>query len=649
MKLRTLKTALLVGTMITTAEFSHAATDLTAQDISGNSNAGFIIGTGASLTASAAVSNYTGTIVAEGGANEATATEGVVYLDTTYAVTFNGGIGSSATNNVVLSIMNTGDVTLTSNSILYPSTSGNYESLQLRGANTTYISTAATFPVSSGIYPNIGVYSGSTIDFQSNSLTLAAPIYVAAGNTLTINVDIGSVVSLSGVISGSGNIIMTGDGTLKFTNTANTLSGTMTLSSSSAGTLYLSPLVLVDGQSYSSNVAIPAGIYQPINVTSGTATVSGIISGAGSIQKTGAGILQLSGSNTFTGSITVGDGSNAAGTLVALNATAFGSATATSNLTVAAAANSTLMFGTVAVPLAAFSTTRPVVLSDTTHSTGFSVPSSTSVININGIISGGNSSYNVAKSGAGRLNFGAANTYSSNTTIAAGSLGLGVATSASSGSITMSNNTSLYLPTGSKTVTNAIVLGGVSTIQSVALTDSTILSGIISGNNAVMLKAGAGNITLTGSNTYTGGTYLNAGSITAGVASPLSSGDLTVTGASNLIVPSTYTLGAIPIILNAPLTVNVSAGANATFGGEISSNAAANTITKTGAGDLTLSETNSQISNTIVLAGRLINGTASILGTGNAVFSSGATARLDASAHTITNNGVAAATFVLSQ
>ena len=62
----------------------------------------------------------------------------------------------------------------------------------------------------------------------------------------------------------------------------------------------------------------------------------------------------------------------------------------------------------------------------------------------------------------------------------------------------------------------------------------TILNGVISGGGGGLLKTGAGVLTLTGSNTYTGGTELAAGTIVLGDDDALGTNRLTVTGDATL-------------------------------------------------------------------------------------------------------------------
>jgi autotransporter-associated beta strand protein len=128
---------------------------------------------------------------------------------------------------------------------------------------------------------------GLTVSGQLGSGSYAGTI--ANSGTLTISSNLNQ--ELSGVISGSGQIIKSGTGTLTLSGT-NTYTGATTVS---AGGL------TVSGQ-------LGSGSYAGTIANSGTLTISsnsnqelsGVISGSGRIIKSGSGTLTLSGTNTFS-------------------------------------------------------------------------------------------------------------------------------------------------------------------------------------------------------------------------------------------------------------------------------------------------------------------------------------------------------------
>ena len=120
---------------------------------------------------------------------------------------------------------------------------------------------------------------------------------------------------------------------------------------------------------------------------------------------------------------------------------------------------------------------------------------------------------------------------------------------------------------------------GVTLTASGNITDASGMSGAIT-------KTGTGTLTLTGANSYTGGTLVSAGRLTGNTAS--------LQGA---------------IVNNA--AVEFAQSASGTYAGNMSGTGG---LTKTGTGTLTLTGTNSYTGGTLVSTGRLVGSTASLQG-----------------------------------
>ncbi len=118
-------------------------------------------------------------------------------------------------------------------------------------------------------------------------------------------------------------------------------------------------------------------------------------------------------------------------------------------------------------------------------------------------------------------------------------------------------------------------------------------SGFITGGCA-LTKSGAGTLTLTGSNSYTGGTTIHSGTFEIGGAGQLGSGNY-----------------APNITNNGTLAINSTA--NQTLGGTLSGNGS---LTKSNAGTLTLTGANTYSGGTTITSGTLATANDATLGTG---------------------------------
>ncbi len=576
---------------------------------------------------------------------------------------------------------------------------------QINNASAITINSDGQFNVN-GRTETVGSVAGA------GNLALGSGALTAGGNNNTTTLD--------GVISGSGNFTKAGTGTLTLTGD-NTFTGVLTLN---AGTIsaanitnggiasdigqgantadrivFAGGALQYTGATTTSNRAftINAGSTGTINVNSGTTlTMAGATGTAttGSLIKLGDGTLILSGTQTYTGTTTIGSATVAGGTLTLASDNNLG--TGNGAVTIFSGTLSTLTYdetiGALNLGGGASGTSANVLLGDgsvltlggtvtysatnnpngaTINKSGttgelalganrtFNVGNSTAATNdlaISAIISG--SGFSLTKTGAGTLSLSGANTYTGATNISTaggasggtlalgadnvlpnttvnvyagtlstltfdntiGALNLGGGASGTTAAVSLGDGSVLTLggdvtynatnnPNGATInksgTTGELALGANRTFNvgnSTAATNDLAISAIISGSGFSLTKTGAGTLSLSGANTYTGATNIS----TAGGAS----GGTLALGADNVLPNTTVnvyagtlstltfdnTIGALNLGGGASGTtaaVSLGDGSVLTLGGDVTYNATNNpngaTINKSGTtGELAL-------------------------------------------------------------
>ena len=323
--------------------------------------------------------------------------------------------------------------------------------------------------------------------------------------------------------------------------------------------------------------------------------------------------------SNWTGSVPNGVGAGAAFTAgttspvtvtldmpVTLGTLAFGnSASTSSGYTLVGGGTNTLTFSnsgngaTITVTDGTHAINAPVILADNlTVTTGSTSPWTLSFGTASSITDN-RAGYSLTMSGnGGVLVLSGSNTYSGRTTISAGAILLNNPNAVPYSTVTVGVNNGLLFNTNSGAITT-FNLGGLAGSGNVSLADGshaltlsaggngagTIYSGALSGPGG-LTKVGGGTLTLTASNTYSGGTNVNAGTLQIG------------NGGSGASIGGT---SGVSIASNATLAFNDAD--TVTFAPTISG---AGNLVKTGNGTLTLTASNTYSGGTTVNVGSLV-------------------------------------------
>ena len=163
----------------------------------------------------------------------------------------------------------------------------------------------------------LGGLTGSGMLALQDQASSPAAVNVSVGNN-------GTSTTYGGILSGAGSLTKVGAGTLLLAN-SNTYTGGTSIN---AGTLQLGDGISVNG-SVSGNITDKAAL---VFANPNSQTYSGVISGAGSVVKTAAGTLVLSGANTYTGGTTINAGTLQLGDGISANGSVAGNITDTAML-----------------------------------------------------------------------------------------------------------------------------------------------------------------------------------------------------------------------------------------------------------------------------------------------------------------------------
>lgn len=516
--------------------------------------------------------------------------------------------GNNTSLNGILS--GTGGLTKTGAGTLTLHTNNSYGGATVIGGGVVVAAQLANSGTNSSIGSGSAIVfsnSGGLLRYTGGSVTINRGVDLVGSGGFDIS-NSATALTLSGSISNSGALVKQGGGTLVLSG-SNTYSGGTFVG---AGVLQVGAGG-VTGTLGGGNVTNDASLV--FNRTGGL-LVTNVISGSGTLAKTGAGTVTLSGANTYTGSTLISEGALQIG-----NGGTTGSLSTSSAIT----NNGTLIFNR-----------SDNIAQGTTFSAG--------AISGTGML---------VKNGAGTLTLGSANTYSGTTTINAGALratnaaalgttaaGTTVANGAAlelaggiaigaealtlngsgisgggalrnisgsnsyGGLITLGSNARINSDSGTLNLTNTGTITGTNTI-SVGGAGNTIIQSVIGTGVGGVVKDGAGTLILSGSNTFTGGIDIHAGVLQVGSDANLGGSGASVefdqTGTGVLRTTAGFSSGRDYVFSTAG-TLDVTTN-SLVLNGLLSGGG---TLIKTGAGTLVINtDSNAQFGGMLISAGAL--------------------------------------------
>ncbi len=463
-----------------------------------------------------------------------------------------------------------------------------------------------------------------------------------AGYNRTIGAQIGhdgSASAIDGGLTKLGEGTLTLSSTLSYTGNTTVEAGTLQLNSTTALISGTSALVVNGGTfalgAHSETMGSLSGTGGTVNlnsynlslVKSTSGTYAGSIIGSGILVKSGTGTLVLSGNNAHGGTAIT------AGMVQFTKTSALGGAL----LVASGATGGFNVGGTGEFAWSQISTLvdssfqgGSKVALDTTNAAGGSYAISQDIADAAGV-----SSVGLVKLGSGTLALGGANSYSGGTRISAGTLqftkaaalpaaGALAVDSGATGAFNV-GGAGEFTWSGISAVSGAFQAGTFLGLDTTNAGGSFTVSSPIAGGFG-LTKMGTGTLVLSGSNSFTGGLWVNGGLVEFANTSALGavSGTLTLAGGglrwatgNTADVSSRIRLGA------GGGTIDTN-GNNVTFATALTGS---NGLTKTGAGALTFTSTNTYTGGTIVTGGTLRLNTGGSIGAirGALTIGSGAT------------------------
>lgn len=452
---------------------------------------------------------------------------------------------------------------------------------------------------------------GETVTVNAGgALAVMDTIQVGYQNTATLAINAGGTVEATAIILGNGSLLNGANQSGNLVVNGGTLRTGIIASAGGGGTFQMNGGTLQPNAN--GTFAAAASISGAVNFDSNnyTSTFSGAISGAGSINKVGSGVMNLTGNNTFTGGIFLKNG-------------ALG-ASSDANLGGAASAI-TFQGGTLRINGTSLTNIDGHDVNWSSFNGGIDVNSAAHTFTINSNISGPGQ---LIKDGAGILQLNGNNTHSGGTVLRGGKLA--ITNSSNIGGparpITFQGGTLRILGTTLANLDAHIVnWNGFNGGFDIADASHTFTINQNIAGSGGLIKDGAGTLVLNAANTFTGNTVINAGVLKMGHPLALQFSTLNFpTGGGTLDLNGfSLNIGGIAggggfDLKGGTLTVG-SNNLSTTFSGVISDSVGGGQLLKVGSGNLTLTGSTATAIN-IVSAGGGIGFSGNVPGSGASPF-----------------------------
>jgi autotransporter-associated beta strand protein len=603
-------------------------------------------------------------------------------------MTFAGG--TLQLSDIFTTLTITGDIDVTGNAAVTGS-----KTIDLGGGTRTFdVDASRNLNFSA---PDIDITNGDLIKAGDGTLiftqgvsfdgeaTITAGEIRATTNSITMNVANEGVLNFNQSFSGTYNGVVSGTGslrTLAFGGSV-TLTAAQTytgLTDISSGTLAIgdserivdtSDLQITSGTfalgAFDETVGVVSMLTGSASITgtgtlTGTAynlqggSVSAVLAGSAQLTKSSFNNLTLSGANTFTGGTLIQQGT----VFLSGDERLADSGAVTLESGGGLSISGTETIGALSIVSGSLSGNGTLIASS------FDVQSGAAQVNLSGAGA-------LTKTGAGTFTLQNANSYTGGTFVNEGTLQFSGSERLDDASPVEVNNGDLLLG-GTETIGTLTLNGGTIQFGTLDATAYQLRRGMVSSNligSGALNKTTADTVTLTGSNSYTGGTTINAGTLVASASSipgdvanegilrfqsggGTYAGEISGSGAveiNSFVIytgPNSYTGGTtISSVLSAdtsslPGDVTFTAGTlqfnqttDGTFAGDISGLGFVHLI---GSGELTLSGNNSYSEGTLVEAGAsLAIGSNTAVGTGVVYLLDASTIRAEGGPRTLIN------------